>query len=245
MRRAQFDLRVNETLDQRQPLADDDTLTAAADCDEKRRWLADHELLLAAVEQAADCLETPRLGDDFAQRVVERHRRETAVRPAPTRSGRERLIVWLAVAAAAIAVVAAPWWLSARHADPAGAGRIGVAVAPSPPVKIVAPVEPQMAAASAAAREDAPQVEDEQPYADIYQAIVELGSQIPSADGDESLLAARPLWIEDMAVGLRPVANSVGGALSVLRRNLPPGPGKGDTLEKPQASRFSAIVPLA
>ena len=59
-------------------------------------------------------------------------------------------------------------------------------------------------------------------------------TRIPPTDGEENLLALRPQWVDDMATGLRPVADSVGVALNALRRNIPPAP-KAEGGEKPQA----------
>ena len=65
---------------------------------------------------------------------------------------------------------------------------------------------------------------------DLYAAFRGLRDRIPQTERDEHLIAA----LDDMATGLRPVADSVGGAINALRRNLPPSP-KADEADKPQA----------
>jgi hypothetical protein len=49
------------------------------------------------------------------------------------------------------------------------------------------------------------------------------------------LLALRPEWVDEVALGLRPVATSIGGAINTLRSTLPPSSKSDDRSEKPQA----------
>lgn len=77
---------------------------------------------------------------------------------------------------------------------------------------------------------------DHNRYQAIYETIAAWRSTLP-ADSEETLSMVRAQWVEDLAGGLKPVAASVGGALNVIRRNLPPA-SKSDPLEEPQALRM-------
>lgn len=72
---------------------------------------------------------------------------------------------------------------------------------------------------------------DYEEFEGMYQAFLE---RLPTTGGEDDLLALRPQWVDEVAVGLKPVATSLGGAINALRRNLPPA-NKAEPRAKPQA----------
>ncbi len=76
-----------------------------------------------------------------------------------------------------------------------------------------------------------------QRHADLMELLRELTGKLSSPDGEEDLLALNLEWVDEVALGLRPVADSVGGAINVLRQNIPPS-HKDEQSEDPQAQRL-------
>ena len=254
----EFETRLHELLDNRQSPEDDAWVNAQTDLSqEQREFLAGQQLMLDGLEMC----DVPALPDDFAEQCVAVAMADKDARPsvkAPESSPRLITSTWqfsVALACVALVIVAAVplWsWLT-EDTQPAP-------IATNPPTENepVVEVTPMPEAPVVAVDEiDRPEVEDESDdtppvenvaqgedpiddplsdpqYEDLYEMFRELRNRIPPAEGEENLLALRPQWVDDMATGLRPVADSVGGALNAIRRNIPPTP-KVDGDEKPQA----------
>lgn len=72
---------------------------------------------------------------------------------------------------------------------------------------------------------------------DLIAMLRELGENIPNPDGAKEPLELDLKWMDEVALGLRPVATSVGEAFNVLRSNIPPG--KHPPVDDPQAQHFT------
>lgn len=261
-----FEARLHEVLDARESPEDDAQLqrllhAEGASSGENQRLLAGGQLLA----ETADLLDTPDLSAGFAERCV-----AAAMTPATPASvekgGSGRRFSWgyvaiSAVCVALLVIATAPWWSTFTNNE-----TIPVVVeddSPSevaedeiaPPEQDVTPALPETDIAS----DDTPSdVSDQRPnvsdvagddstdrqYEDIYAAIRDLSQRIPNAAGEEDLLAMRPQWVDEFATGLRPVADSVGGAINVLRRNIPPV-DRSESGEKPQARSIRLGTALA
>ena len=245
-----FECRMHDWLDRRlDPQADDSLRAQAAIDSDKARTLKGQELMLFGLELS----EAPAISPGFAQRCI------GELQPLPARQGtlsrKSKQSVWaFASVVAGLLLLAIPigQWL---YSQPAGASVAVVESGAQPdaatsneevlinPTRAVAGVRTKPTrTANAEETATAQNVKtEEQLYEELYAAFKDLRSR--ATDGDEDLLALRPQWMDDMAGGLRPVADSVGGAINTLRRNIPPS-SKGDMDEKPQALTLPGDSPV-
>jgi hypothetical protein len=81
-------------------------------------------------------------------------------------------------------------------------------------------------------------------YDELYKAFLQ---RFPNAGSQEEILALRPEWVDEVALGFRPVATSLEGAINTLRSTLPPS-NKSAREGKPQAGALdlaSAVAGIA
>lgn len=258
MRNELFNQRLQALLDARQaPELDAELRAQAALDDDCRQDLAAQELLFDGLSLQ----EMPELSPDFARRVVQLAKASPA--PSPPRGISYRFIALGTCAAALLVLItAAVAWRPAS--TPPAAEVAGISAAPqkeataeananrSPAVQvapdmIAAEIEP-VDTANIAVETDLPErplvaIGSQSPhdrYNGIYGALAALGQRFPTGvDAAEGFPVSTPEWFDEVAVGLKPVANSVGGAINVLRRNIPPV-SRGGRQEKPQA-RFEGL----
>jgi hypothetical protein len=249
MRHESFEAQMHDLLDRRERPEECNELRELAELSPAcRDMLAAQQRLFEGLE--AD--EIPELPASFAQRVVTAHL-VTARETAPiVRAKQHSTWIWELCVVAALALVAvggvsqfAPSTepspeVAVPPSEPASVAPVAVAqqepedlvTAPEDgsdnlaPTLAEAPANNNEAVAAAQPRDAA-----NQRYDEIYQALLK---QLPRGEGDEDLLALRPQWVDEMALGFRPVATSFGGAINTLRSTLPPS-SKTDRSEKPQA----------
>jgi hypothetical protein len=182
--------------------------------------------------------------------------------PSNSRRANWRFVVFTAVCAAAVLIAAVPFWnwLSPTPGQPSiaeGPAEVlppveelvdadGNSVPGTPiedelqdsatpdPQSPTSPEEPELYANDSLPDGPRPPEDTEKPYQDLVEVFRDLRQRLPASNGEENLLALRPQWVDDMAGGFRPVADSVGGAFNALRRNIPPST-KGEPSDKPQA----------
>lgn len=207
MRCEQFEERLDQLLDERRSPCVDPSLAAhAAGCAGCRELLAGCGLLLGALPG----LPRPAPSADLAEHVVAR---ATARRPLVVWSGRRAAL--LAVAALLIVGLmplvrrAAP---PPQPTLPAAAADVAAGHAPIPLGRIalvslpaISEREIKVLAHSTGER--------------VALVVMHFPDYSP-ADGSDGG-ATRPAWIEPVADGLRPLAESVSGAWHVLRRTVP------------------------
>lgn len=240
MRHEAFNERMHELLDRRQrPEADDELRALAEISPEFHAAFVAQQRMLEGLE--ADDL--PELPPHFAEQVVARVLTSPASPQVSVRRWRKSWIFELGAVAALVlvALVAGSRFAPAAREDAPHVARslpqptspatdVGASV-PSPTPSSPSGVDAAAPAATAAA--------NRRRYDEIYQAILDRSQP-------EELLAHRPQWVDEVALGLRPVATSLGGAINTLRSTLPPS-SKSDRPEKPQAlllenSSTSALV---
>jgi hypothetical protein len=240
MRPEAFNARINELLDRRARPEDDEQLRAfAAESSLYRDALAAQQRLFEGIE--AD--EIPELPADFAQRVVAQAMQgesapgesQVAEVAAPRAARRSWMFELAAVAALALVTIAG--WSAL---DQSTGGGVSTAAKPNQPA--ISPDVPVVAEHETAPVNlndeslSAPQIAvtplpSGARYDELYRAIL---NRLPDRTAQDELLARRPEWVDEVAIGLRPVATSLGGAINTLRSTLPPS-SKSDREEKPQA----------
>ncbi len=254
MQRELFEQRLNELLDLRESPEDDGQLGDEALLNEEQHEVLRGQRLM--LDGLAAC-EIPSLSDDFAERVVAQVRSERAVETKRS-AGSPRILPFVLTAACAVLLLVAAiplWsWLNspndtidvAGSNPPTAAPEVnGLGDAPQPPDSVVAdnkndnvtPADNEDAPILVAPRKPTSDEQIARRYSEMYRIISELSGQ-PEGAAEPDLLAMRPQWVDEMALGLKPVAASVGGAINVLRRNLPPSE-KSDPAEKPQARNYA------
>ena len=244
----EFESRVHELLDSRQAPEDDAWVQSQiALSSENKQLLAGQQLMLDGLEMS----EVPELPANFAEQCVAGAMELEDTRPTASKDlSREsywRIPAAIAGVALLLAVAVPFWGWMTSDSDPAPIATNPPAeiqpeaeeVPPTPENPIVAVDEIDRPTIDDEPSDSSPPIDsvaesEDQQYEDLYEMFRDLRERIPPTDGDENLLALRPQWVDDMATGLRPVADSVGGALNAIRRNLPPSP-KVDGDGKPQA----------
>jgi hypothetical protein len=208
----QFEMRLNELLDERS------SPDADFDLAEHARDCSDCADLLAGHELLLDgvqTLESPGAAADFTVRVAANYAVRVAAELADTRRPRWRSWMWSVPAVAAAALVAVGLWrmLNAPSYEDGSTARSVTTNS-----HLVAPGV-------------APDVND--PY----------GQYVNQAKAmTEELRGRRIEWVEQMADGLKPVADSMSAALHALRRTLPGGDAPvRSSAEPPPLSRIVAI----
>ena len=227
---AAFEQRLHELLDSRVAPEDDAWMQSqAALADENQQLLSGQQLMLDGLELS----EIPELPHNFAERCVALAVGEADSRPAPKHkipsNGRfnwrfTALAASICVVLALIAAEPLRTWmqplpgssadseLPTDEPEDSALPDLGVA-------KLEDPVAPNEPGANEIGVEEPPS------YDDLYELFRELRGRLPEQE---------PEWVGDIAMGLRPMADSMGGALNALRRNLPPTP-KTESGDKPQA----------
>ena len=244
MRHEAFNARLNELLDKREWLEDDDTLrNLAASSSACRDVLAAQQLMFEGLE--AD--EIPELPADFAQHVVAQAMlSESTLNESPLaqaaapRAVRRSWIFELAAVAALALVVIAGW---SSFDKPAG---LAVSTVTKPQPTAGVPVTRENETVPANVEEPSPTTPqvavsselNNARYDELYRAFL---NRLPDRTAQDELLARRPEWVDEVATGLRPVATSLGGAINTLRSTLPAS-SKSDREDKPQASLESSPV---
>ena len=244
----EFERRLHDLLDDRQRPEDDAWLQSrAALSEEHRDLLKGQQVMLDGVE----LLDTPDLPADFAERCVALAMRDEGQPTLPhevrTRDGRWSVISWISVCAAALALLAAvPLWnlmqgegeITVAEPNPSEVGPSDESPEEQPPSNDIpdraiadVPTEqlPSDLETNLPGDQDEPDAIAQRHYDDLIRQAFE-----DWRERDEELFPPRPQWVDDVALGFRPVADSVGGAINVLRRNLPPSP-RVEGEEKPQA----------
>lgn len=254
MQRELFEQRLNELLDLRASPEDDAQLGDDTLLDDEQREVMRAQRLMVDGLVAG---EIPSLSDDFAERVVAQVRSERAVETKRSAGSlRISLVVLTAACAALLLVAAIPlWsWLSSPSDVIDVAGPNPPTASPDVNVPSDAAQRPDSNIADNSNDNVTPPDNEDSPilvvpyrpatdeqiarrYREMYRIISELSGQ-PEGAAEPDLLAMRPQWVDEMASGLKPVATSVGGAINVLRRNLPPSE-KSDPAEKPQAHNYA------
>ena len=244
-----FERRLNDLLDDRQRSEDDAwPQSQAALSEDHRKLLTGQQLMLDGVE----LLDTPELPADFAQRCVALAMGDD-VHPTPsqddrTRNGRWSVVTWVSVCAVLLAFVAAvPLWnlmqgspeVSSNGSTPSEFGSsIELPEGESPPDEVpdsdLVDVPSETSPSDSETNSQYEELNEsnllaQRDYNDLIRQAFE-----EWRERDEELFSPRPQWMDDVALGFRPVADSVGGAINVLRRNLPPSP-RIEGEEKPQA----------
>ena len=252
---APFEQRVQQLLDERLAPEDDAWVQSqVAHSHENQQLLSGQQLMLDGLEMS----EVPELSNNFAERCVaaamdKSTMHDADARPTLTSSGSSRGWSWRITAYAAticalLAIIAAePLW-SWLRGDPSSepivenpSADTNPAVPPSPTPEIPNFAADDMPQTSGDSTQGshlnqpgmlAPLPEsiglDEQPT--IEELFHDLRERIPPTEGEERFYAL----VEEVRTGLRPVTDSVGGALNALRRNIPPAP-KRDDGQEPQA----------
>jgi hypothetical protein len=237
MRPDEFELRINELLDERRPLGDDAELVRLSrDSAELSGILASYSLMLDAVAH----LPIPLPSDDLTQRIVAAARQDTRQRRTiPLR----RAWTWGAAAAAAAAILALPWlWSLNQRIAAVGPDTAGESATTSP--------NPRPLAKAPAATQAAPAPESEQPrpsvdaaklapYAEFARkttsVLADLALLVSEISVDPQAFAQRAkaagdrneardeneTVVEQVSETLKPLTNSVGGALDFLLEVLP------------------------
>lgn len=215
-----FETRLNQILDRRQrPETDNELLAHAQECEACRDALAAQEFLFEGLE----LLETPELSPGFARRVVASALAEAA--PSP-RAGAFRPTHWLALSAIAaaivVAVVSAPfvWNLGDKVAkrEPTEPVVPPPAIAKSNPAIAVPPTLPQNGLVQ---------------NVDYREMFEQFPNNLPEAQRD-ALQS-----VEQIPGGLRPITNSFGVAVGLIRNTLPRAKDE-QPPRKPQAAYPSA-----
>jgi hypothetical protein len=235
MPREAFEQRMHDLLDRRMRPEEDDELRAQAEAsDQCRELLIGQQRLFEGLAVA----DVPELPANFAQRSV-----AVAWDSHPGRAPRQgvaaqgrRFAGWIAAACAVALIVAAypVWsWLNQPQGGvvnaPVGQNRQTPHDENSPPARGLEVANHLSPQSNPSPTNNAADNSSDR-YQDIYQALMELRQQ-------EGLLTTRPQWVDEVALGFKPVATSMGEALNMLRRNLPPSGenSKPETPEKPQA----------
>ena len=240
--RESFEQRIHALLDDRRAPEGDAWVQSQSELSqENRQLLVGQQLMLDGLELS----EVPELPDDFAERCVAIATDSVAtgsakLQPPSGEANQHRFSTWRVTAYAAticlvFALIAAePLWTWIQGKPLANAPAFQDDVAAQPDISQIVDGRDADLLPETLVLDEGPALESGPTPEDLYEMFRDLRERIPSTDGEENLLALRPQWVDDMATGLRPVADSVGGALNALRRNLPPTP-KADGNEKPQA----------
>lgn len=231
MRPAKFDTLMHEVLDRRvRPEESAELRALAEDSPACRELLAAQQRLFEGLE--AD--EIPELSAGFAERVVAQ---VVAAQPVAERVvAKKWRSAWVlelaAVAAVALVVIAGSSYFSPAANDSPIVAELPQESIEQPRPDVPAP-QPDAVVYDDIAP-PTPNAEANQRYDEIYHAILE---RLPNRSEQDELLARRPQWVDEVALGLRPVAASFGGAINTLRSTLPAS-GKSEQPEKPQAGLF-------
>lgn len=217
----EFEARLHELLDLGlRPEADGALERHAASCPGCYRLLAGQELLIEGLELGL----VPPLSEDFASRVI-------AELPTVRRSwpAQRATLAFVAALTAAVLIGVFPWirdfWTEATPANVVEAVPEG-----APTNTSISPNELVQSPESVRADERPTDVAvvDEQPFAwelEQWATRIPTMEDLPAVNsflgGAEASQAETPRWMTPVAGGLRPVANSMVGALNVIRGTLP------------------------
>lgn len=244
----EFERRLHDLLDDRLRPEDDAWLQSqAALSEEHRDLLKGQQVMLDGVE----LLDTPDLPADFAERCVslaiDGDAQPTPPHKVHSQAGRWSVVGWISVCAAALALVAAvPLWnlmqvepeIRATVPNPSESGPSDESPEEQPPSddipdSSIANVPTEQLHLDSESNLPGDQREPDAVAQRNYDDLIRQAFE-DWRERDEELFPPRPQWVDDVALGFRPVADSVGGAINVLRRNLPPSP-RVEGEEKPQA----------
>ena len=267
MRQDEFFDRINDLLDRRlRPEEDPELQSAAALNEEHGQVLSAQAALLDGLDQE----QLPECSGDFSAQVlagVQSDRQSTddddpavcnSRRPAAANARLNRT-AWSAGAAVAVLLLLAAFGVwrvygpkpvaggPAGPATPESAAHLSDTAAAQPETRVSpaaeqAPSPPVLAVDSVPRPEQSPSPSAEVPtdLPSLYEALAALSEKLPPEVADEALAMTRVEWIDEVALGLRPAASSVGGAINALR-NIPPV-GRSSADEKPQAFRLHSAA---
>jgi hypothetical protein len=212
-----FEMRLNRLFDDRaSPDSDLELVEHARECPDCAELLAGHELLLRAI---VTC-DGPSPGSDLAVRVAAEFENGW-------RQSRRRSWSWTVPAVAAGLLLAFGVWHLLKDpsgSNPSGSDPSGSGNLPKVPLANMPPAVTRGAAH-----------ETSSPY---YRTLVAGTREL-----SERLGGQRPEWVDQMADGLKPVADSMSAALHALRRTFPGGesPARSSQFEPLSLSRIAMI----
>ena len=212
-----FEMRLNRLLDDRaSPDSDLELVEHARECPDCAELLTGNELLLSAIETS----DGPTAAPDLAVRVAAEFENGW-------RQSRRRSWSWTIPAVAAGLLLAFGVWHLLK--DPSGSSRSGNNPSGSGNLPKVPLANIPSAVTPDAAHETS------SPY---YLTLVAGTKELSERFGSQ-----RPEWVDQMADGLKPVADSMSAALHALRRTFPGGesPARSSQFEPLSLSRVAMI----